>query len=126
MNGRMYDPVVGRFLGVDTIIQDANNSQSFNGYSCMNNPLKYIDPSGYNQYNPYAAYIDAVLQGYGGKYQEFSSQYSGQYYSHDNFNYITGEGGSGSMNYSWHTWNDSHEIVNGEIHNMKILFLTAI
>jgi len=31
MNGRMYDPVLGRFLGVDPIIQDAGNSQSING-----------------------------------------------------------------------------------------------
>jgi RHS repeat-associated protein len=48
MNGRMYDPIIGRFLGVDPIIQMPENSQSFNGYSyCLNNPLKYTDPSGY-------------------------------------------------------------------------------
>jgi RHS repeat-associated protein len=48
MNGRMYDPVLARFLGVDHIIQAADNSQSINGYGyCLNNPLKYIDPSGY-------------------------------------------------------------------------------
>jgi RHS repeat-associated protein len=52
MNGRMYDPILGRFLGVDPIIQFPDNSQSFNGYSyCLNNPLKYTDPSGY-LYNP--------------------------------------------------------------------------
>jgi len=50
MNGRMYDPVLGRFLGVDPIIQDAGNSQTLNGYSyCLNNPLRYIDPTGYMQ-----------------------------------------------------------------------------
>jgi len=48
MNGRMYDPVVGRFLGVDPVVQAPDYSQSFNGYSyCWNNPLKYTDPSGY-------------------------------------------------------------------------------
>ncbi len=47
MNGRMYDPVVGRFLGVDPIVQAPDYSQSYNGYSyCWNNPLKYTDPSG--------------------------------------------------------------------------------
>ncbi len=48
MNGRMYDPVVGRFLGVDPVVQAPEYSQSYNGYSyCWNNPLKYTDPSGY-------------------------------------------------------------------------------
>lgn len=48
MNGRMYDPVAGRFLGVDPVVQAPDYSQSYNGYSyCWNNPLKYTDPSGY-------------------------------------------------------------------------------
>lgn len=48
MNGRMYDPVVGRFLSPDNYVQDPRNSQSYNRYSyCLNNPLKYTDPSGY-------------------------------------------------------------------------------
>ena len=32
-NGRMYDPVIGRFLGVDPLVADGDNSQSFNSYS---------------------------------------------------------------------------------------------
>ena len=48
MNGRMYDPVVGRMLSPDIVIQNPEYSQSYNRYSyCFNNPLKYIDPSGY-------------------------------------------------------------------------------
>ncbi len=51
MNGRMYDPVLGRFLGVDPIIQAADNSQSIDGYGyCINNPLSYVDLSGYSYY----------------------------------------------------------------------------
>ena len=47
MNGRLYDPVVGRFLSADPIIQDPSFTQSFNRYSyCLNNPLKFTDPSG--------------------------------------------------------------------------------
>lgn len=50
MNGRMYDPYLGRFISVDPIIQSSDNSQSFNGYSyCWNNPLIYIDPSGFEK-----------------------------------------------------------------------------
>jgi len=49
MNGRMYDPVLGRFFSVDPIVQAVGNSQSLNGYSyCVNNPFKYTDPSGYS------------------------------------------------------------------------------
>lgn len=47
MNGRMYDPLLGRFLSPDPFIQMPENSQNFNRYSyCLNNPLKYTDPSG--------------------------------------------------------------------------------
>ncbi len=47
MNGRLYDPVLGRMLSPDNYIQAPNNTQSYNRYSyCVNNPLKYTDPSG--------------------------------------------------------------------------------
>ena len=47
MNGRLYDPLLGRFLSPDNYVQAPENSQNFNRYSyCLNNPLKYVDPSG--------------------------------------------------------------------------------
>ncbi len=47
MNGRVYDPVLGRFLSPDKYVQQGDNSQNYNSYSyCLNNPLKYTDPSG--------------------------------------------------------------------------------
>jgi len=47
MNARLYDPAVGRFLSADPYIQDPGNSQNYNRYTyCLNNPLKYTDPSG--------------------------------------------------------------------------------
>jgi len=47
MNGRMYDPAVGRFLSPD-IFADAGSTQGMNSYSyCLNNPLMYSDPSGW-------------------------------------------------------------------------------
>ena len=47
MNGRVYDPVLGRFLSPDKYVQEGDNSQNYNSYSyCLNNPLKYADPSG--------------------------------------------------------------------------------
>jgi len=48
MNGRVYDPVLGLFLSPDPYVQDPTYSQSLNRYSyCVNNPLRYVDPSGY-------------------------------------------------------------------------------
>ena len=47
MNGRLYDPQIGRFLSTDNYVQEPWNSQNFNRYSyCLNNPLKYTDPDG--------------------------------------------------------------------------------
>ena len=48
MNGRIYDPKLGRFMQADPIIQFPHYSQSHNRYSyVLNNPLAYTDPSGY-------------------------------------------------------------------------------
>ena len=48
MNGRIYDPVIGRFLSADPYIQAPGNLQSYNRYSyTLNNPLFYTDPTGY-------------------------------------------------------------------------------
>ncbi len=49
MNGRLYDPVMARMLSPDNYVQDPENTQNYNRYSyCLNNPLKYVDPSGEN------------------------------------------------------------------------------
>ncbi|WP_170213767.1 RHS repeat-associated core domain-containing protein [Vibrio tasmaniensis] len=48
MNGRIYDPAIGRFISADGFIQDPYNAQSYNRYAyAFNNPLKYVDPTGY-------------------------------------------------------------------------------
>jgi len=51
MNGRMYDVAICRFLSPDPFVQHPGFSQSYNRYTyCLNNPLKYTDPSGYNNH----------------------------------------------------------------------------
>jgi hypothetical protein len=47
MNGRIYDPVLARFLSPDPYVQMPDFTQSYNRYSyCLNNPFSYTDPSG--------------------------------------------------------------------------------
>ena len=60
MNGRLYDPTVGRMLSPDNYVQDALYAQTFNRYSyAHNNPLKFTDPDGENP----AIVVGAVLGG---------------------------------------------------------------
>lgn len=48
MNGRVYDPVIGRMMSVDPLFQDPRNTQSVNPYTYVfNNPLSMVDPTGY-------------------------------------------------------------------------------
>ena len=48
MNGRVYDPAIGRFLSADANVQFVADLQSYNRYSyVLNNPLRYTDPTGY-------------------------------------------------------------------------------
>jgi hypothetical protein len=48
MNGRIYDPLLGRFLSADLFVKNPANMQDFNRYSYVgNNPLSRVDPSGF-------------------------------------------------------------------------------
>lgn len=48
MKGRMYDPVLGRFLSLDPFMVGPRTSQALNRYSyVLNNPLRYTDPMGF-------------------------------------------------------------------------------
>jgi len=50
MNGRVYDPLVARFTTADPFVGNPRNRQNFNRYSyAINNPLKFVDPSGYTE-----------------------------------------------------------------------------
>jgi len=47
MNGRMYDPLLGMFVSPDNYVQAPQSALNYNRYTyCLNNPLKYTDPSG--------------------------------------------------------------------------------
>lgn len=55
MGARWYDPVVGRFMGVDPQEFTEANPHSFNRYNyANNNPYKYVDPDGREPLSNYA------------------------------------------------------------------------
>jgi RHS repeat-associated protein len=79
MNGRIYDPILGRMLSPDRFVPDPLSTQGYNRYSYVfNNPLRYTDPSGDL---PVAMAIGMVLGGYvggaiqSGVYNPFTAQY---------------------------------------------------
>jgi len=44
---RLYDPVIGKFVSPDTVVQAPDDPQTLNRYSYVrNNPITYTDPSG--------------------------------------------------------------------------------
>ncbi|RKX36459.1 MAG: hypothetical protein DRP64_18660, partial [Verrucomicrobia bacterium] len=63
MNGRIYDPIIGRMISPDPLIQAPENLQSFNRYSYVwNNPLSSTDPSGFKMTKAKAAASIAAAQ----------------------------------------------------------------
>ncbi len=62
---RYYDATIGRFISLDTLVPSTLNPQSLNRYSyCLNNPLKYVDPSGHEDdepQDPQQQYLDYLL-----------------------------------------------------------------
>ena len=64
MNGRVYDPDIGRFLSADPFIQAPEDIQNLNRYSyVLNNPMSYTDPSGFFFKKVFKAVAKAVLFG---------------------------------------------------------------
>lgn len=52
MDGRMYDPAIGRFMSPDPFVQAPDYTQGLNRYAyCLNNPLSLVDPSGYSWFS---------------------------------------------------------------------------
>ncbi|UZT99167.1 type IV secretion protein Rhs [Chryseobacterium fluminis] len=64
MNGRLYDPLLRRFLNADENIQDPFNTQFYNKYGyVVNNPLMYADPNGEFAWIVVGAVIGAYVTG---------------------------------------------------------------
>jgi RHS repeat-associated protein len=62
MNGRIYDPGLGRFLSADPFVQAPMVTQNFNRYSyVVNNPLSLSDPTGFNIFGDFFNWLNQSL-----------------------------------------------------------------
>ena len=76
MNAREYDPLLGRFISPDTIVQFPHSSQGLNRYAYVNNnPLSYTDPTGHRSWRNLfraAVAIAAIYFTYNGQLTNFA------------------------------------------------------
>ncbi len=93
MNGRIYDPLVARFMSADPIVTDPLNGQNYNRYSYVsNNPMGATDPTGFAEGSIETARVDVT-----GKRETPDGsvmKYSGFADSHQPFMGIVREGSS--------------------------------
>ena len=68
MNGRVQDPILGRFISADPLIQAPYSTQSHNRYSYVwNNPASLVNPSGFCTMIPDAGCLEHMIgEGYDG------------------------------------------------------------
>jgi RHS repeat-associated protein len=53
MNGRIYDPVIGKMMSADPTVPNPTDAQSYNRYAYVgNNPLSFTDPTGFQKDPP--------------------------------------------------------------------------
>ncbi|BET68098.1 hypothetical protein ASA1KI_30160 [Opitutales bacterium ASA1] len=65
MNGRVYDPVLARFLSADPFIDGVSDSPGFNRYTYVhNNPLNATDPSGFLSFKDVLKIVAIVVVAY--------------------------------------------------------------
>jgi uncharacterized protein (TIGR02594 family) len=103
-NARLYDPIMGRFISADPIIQDAYNPQNLNRYIyCLNNPLIYVDPTGNESGEgwSYGSYTGSISYGGWGGYSGLGASFSdwaASKTSGTNWDGSDGSEGSGASN----------------------------
>ena len=112
MNGRLYDPLVGRFLSPDPYIADLTSTQEYNRYSyCLNNPLIYSDPSGYKKVP---------------KQEDFNWQYHNylnKRFGGGSLYYLSNTNGSGSQTVQYYRLQSAYAGLGNDLHLNDIRFI---
>jgi RHS repeat-associated protein len=104
MNGRLYDPYLQRFLSPDDELQDPSNTQNYNRYTyCLNNPLRYTDPTGFD-------YGDDYPDDSGSGTGSWDGSTDAQLTPREQANWYTpssSNGGFNNWNNNWGSWNNN-------------------
>lgn len=67
MNGRVYDPAVGQFLSADPVGDGLAHTQVMSRYQyAQNNPLRFVDPSGYGIWEDFTGAVSDFVEGAAG------------------------------------------------------------
>ena len=75
MNARLYDPMLGRFLSPDPHIQSPDCPQNYNRYTyCLNNPLRYTDPTGEKFTFRMQAYVNLFVESVNNRLSDLMKQ----------------------------------------------------
>lgn len=125
MNGRVYDPVLARFLSPDPYVQFPGVADGLNRYAyVLNNPLIYTDPSGYN--SNYFNYLKSQ-NNYAGGYFYYRGDFYVKSKDRPGFNKYGGiGGGSGSSGYvgggTYYDWMSGDYYLNGERSSFNQIF----
>ena len=65
MGARYYDPVLGRFTGIDPKEVDPRDLHSFNRYAyANNNPYKFVDPDGWEPIDAIKSWWNSSIAGF--------------------------------------------------------------
>ncbi len=112
-NARFYNPSIGRFISANPVVSDPTNPQALNRFSyVLNSPLRYIDPSGYDEYDTSLTfYADPYNRDYGyfNYYDQLSSPYSSS-------SFVPYDSNSGNSSLSWGSeWGNSTVGYNSDI-----------
>ncbi|GGL65019.1 hypothetical protein GCM10009091_53800 [Pseudomonas brenneri] len=121
MGARYYDPVLGRFMGIDPVDFQADNLHSFNRYTyANNNPYMYVDPDGRMAFLAIPVY--ALLTALAASAAVDSLSKSGSASGSNNFN-TGGSSYSGTdigNSANWSTGNVQNELVDTKKGDSKL------
>ena len=71
LNGRVYDPLVGRMMSADPHVPVPSSGQSWNRYSyVINNPLSFTDPTGYDFFSDIGDFFSSAADAIGGFFSD--------------------------------------------------------
>jgi len=86
MNGRIYDPIIHQMTGPDILDANPYSTQAYNRYAyVMNNPMKYVDPSGFWSEKGYKGEAGTWDPNIDYSYYSQMAKYTEYGYLHDDF-----------------------------------------